>query len=157
MQELQICFVLSLYLHLGRSLCAVSPVMLAFRACIGSSSAAGSRYTATSSRQIIRTHQQQPLQRRHLRPFYFCSKLQSNFIFSRAASSSTEFDPDEIRTRQPPRWLQRPAVLLLAFMPIFTFSLGVWQIQRLQWKLQLIDELESKLKKEPLDLPKNIE
>jgi len=42
-------------------------------------------------------------------------------------------------------------------MPIFTFGLGAWQIQRLQWKLELIDELESKLKKEPLDLPKNIE
>jgi surfeit locus 1 family protein len=42
-------------------------------------------------------------------------------------------------------------------MPVFTFTLGVWQIQRLQWKLALIDELERKLKKEPLSLPKNIE
>ncbi|UZJ51091.1 hypothetical protein CBS101457_000411 [Exobasidium rhododendri] len=77
---------------------------------------------------------------------------------TRAAFGQEGEDEDaDRRPRQPPRWFQRPIVLLLAFMPVFTFGLGCWQIQRLQWKLELIDELESKLKKEPLSLPKNID
>lgn len=39
---------------------------------------------------------------------------------------------------------------------MFTFGLGVWQIKRLGWKLNLIEELEWKLKKEPISLPRNI-
>ena len=35
-------------------------------------------------------------------------------------------------------------------------GLGVWQIKRLGWKLNLIEELEWKLKKEPISLPRNI-
>jgi len=87
-------------------------------------------------------------------------RLPNQTIFSRLASTTASFEHDEDsdrKPRQPPRWFQRPIVLLLAFMPVFTFTLGVWQIKRLQWKLELIDELESKLKKEPLSLPKNIE
>jgi hypothetical protein len=86
--------------------------------------------------------------------------INNNLITSRKASTSAEaFQEldDEAKTKQPPKWFRRPVVLILAFMPIFTFGLGVWQIQRLQWKLELIDELENKLKKQPLDLPRNIE
>lgn len=54
------------------------------------------------------------------------------------------------------RWYRSPLLMLLGFMPIFTFSLGWWQIQRLDWKLGLIEELEYKLKKQPIRLPKNI-
>ncbi|KAG8697287.1 surf-like protein [Ceratobasidium sp. 395] len=62
---------------------------------------------------------------------------------------------------QPPRgksgfsWTS-PTTLVLGFIPIFTFGLGTWQIQRLQWKLALIDELEEKARREPLILPKRI-
>ncbi|KEP48969.1 cytochrome oxidase assembly protein Shy1 [Rhizoctonia solani 123E] len=49
-----------------------------------------------------------------------------------------------------------PTTLILGFIPIFTFGLGTWQIQRLQWKLALIDELEEKSRREPLVLPKRI-
>ncbi|KAH7886146.1 SURF1 family-domain-containing protein [Phlebopus sp. FC_14] len=52
-------------------------------------------------------------------------------------------------------WLS-PTVLLLGFIPIFTFALGTWQMQRLQWKVSLIDELEEKLQREPILLPKRI-
>ncbi|GBE77684.1 Cytochrome oxidase assembly protein [Sparassis crispa] len=41
-------------------------------------------------------------------------------------------------------------------MPIFTFALGTWQVQRLKWKVALIDELEEKLHLEPMLLPKQI-
>ncbi|QRV97311.1 cytochrome oxidase assembly factor [Ceratobasidium sp. AG-Ba] len=49
-----------------------------------------------------------------------------------------------------------PTTLVLGFIPIFTFGLGTWQIQRLQWKLALIEELEEKARREPLILPKRI-
>lgn len=49
-----------------------------------------------------------------------------------------------------------PTMLLLGFVPIFTFALGTWQLRRLQWKVALIDELEEKLQLQPLSLPKRI-
>ncbi|KAG8219477.1 SURF1 family-domain-containing protein, partial [Butyriboletus roseoflavus] len=49
-----------------------------------------------------------------------------------------------------------PTILLLGFIPIFTFALGTWQLQRLQWKVNLIDELEEKLQRDPILLPKRI-
>jgi surfeit locus 1 family protein len=41
-------------------------------------------------------------------------------------------------------------------MPIFTFALGTWQLQRLQWKVNLIDELQEKLEREPISLPRHV-
>ncbi|KIJ66323.1 hypothetical protein HYDPIDRAFT_86403 [Hydnomerulius pinastri MD-312] len=52
-------------------------------------------------------------------------------------------------------WLS-PTILVLGFIPIFTFALGTWQLQRLQWKINLIDELEEKLERDPILLPKRI-
>ncbi|KAF8711975.1 hypothetical protein RHS03_01609, partial [Rhizoctonia solani] len=49
-----------------------------------------------------------------------------------------------------------PTTLVLGFIPIFTFGLGTWQIQRLKWKVALIEELEEKSRREPLVLPKRI-
>ena len=57
----------------------------------------------------------------------------------------------------PPRpWYLNPTTLVLGFIPVFTFGLGYWQIRRLQWKVSLIEELEDKLRREPMRLPKNI-
>ena len=47
--------------------------------------------------------------------------------------------------------------LLLLIIPIATFGLGTWQIFRLQWKLNLIEKLETKTKKSPIDVPSDIE
>ena len=41
--------------------------------------------------------------------------------------------------------------------PILTFGLGTWQIKRLNWKMNLIDELDEKLAKPPMRLPAKIE
>lgn len=49
-----------------------------------------------------------------------------------------------------------PTILLLGFIPLFTFALGTWQLQRLQWKISLIDELEEKLERDPIRLPRRI-
>lgn len=42
-------------------------------------------------------------------------------------------------------------------MPVFTFFLGAWQIKRLQWKVDLIDQLDQKLHQPPVRLPAKIE
>lgn len=44
-------------------------------------------------------------------------------------------------------------MVLLGITPIVTFALGTWQIQRLKWKINLIDELEQKLQRAPMNLP----
>ena len=46
--------------------------------------------------------------------------------------------------------------LLLLIIPIATFGLGTWQIFRLQWKLNLIEKLETKTKKSPIDVPSEL-
>lgn len=68
--------------------------------------------------------------------------------------------PEDYSKPRPSRgsrsWYKSPVTLVLGFIPVFTFALGYWQVQRLEWKLNLIDELEDKLSREPLRLPKNI-
>ncbi|GCC46819.1 hypothetical protein chiPu_0031066, partial [Chiloscyllium punctatum] len=47
-------------------------------------------------------------------------------------------------------WLLKWALLLI---PVSTFSLGTWQVQRRKWKLQLIKDLQERTRSEPLPLP----
>ncbi|KAK7465348.1 surf-like protein [Stygiomarasmius scandens] len=47
-------------------------------------------------------------------------------------------------------------MLVVGFIPFFTFGLGTWQLYRLKWKINLIDELEEKLQLQPLSLPRRI-
>ncbi|KAF7303253.1 SURF1-like protein [Mycena kentingensis (nom. inval.)] len=49
-----------------------------------------------------------------------------------------------------------PTMVLLGTVPFFTLGLGTWQLQRLQWKVALIDELEEKLQLSAIGLPKRI-
>lgn len=42
-------------------------------------------------------------------------------------------------------------------MPIVCFGLGTWQVRRLQWKLDMIDQLEEKLNQDTVRLPARIE
>jgi surfeit locus 1 family protein len=48
------------------------------------------------------------------------------------------------------------ALGLLGLMPITCVGLGVWQVQRLRWKEELIDDLSDKLQRAPLSLPRNV-
>jgi hypothetical protein len=52
--------------------------------------------------------------------------------------------------------LLRPLNMLVVIIPFFTFSLGVWQVKRLRWKLDLIDEIQRNIEKDPMILPPNI-
>ena len=126
---------------------------------------------STSSQHLLRAHYSpsvfasssrkgsciSPQNTRSLPPLY-TRALSSSSSSSPSAEYGEEYDegPNQ-RAKRPPRWYQRPAVWLLGAMPIVTLYLGVWQVKRLRWKLDLIDELESKLKREPLSLPKNID
>lgn len=47
-------------------------------------------------------------------------------------------------------------MILLGVTPFITFALGTWQIQRLKWKINLIDELHEKLQRAPIDLPDHV-
>ncbi|CAG8492894.1 2914_t:CDS:2 [Ambispora gerdemannii] len=48
------------------------------------------------------------------------------------------------------------ATYLLTLIPIITFGLGTWQVQRLRWKMGLINEAQERTAKPPMKLPKNI-
>ena len=48
------------------------------------------------------------------------------------------------------------AAILFAGMPILAFCLGVWQIRRREWKLELIKMLEERTGSAPIPLPKDL-
>jgi hypothetical protein len=73
------------------------------------------------------------------------SHLQSRF------SSSYNSRQESLRSQ-----ILRPTTIVLILVPIFTFGLGWWQIQRLRWKVGLIEEVERNMKKEPMVLPAHI-
>ncbi|KAE8350280.1 cytochrome oxidase [Aspergillus coremiiformis] len=50
-----------------------------------------------------------------------------------------------------------PGLIILALIPIISFALGTWQIQRLDWKTKLIAKYEDRLVKPPLPLPPQID
>ncbi|RXW19158.1 hypothetical protein EST38_g6681 [Candolleomyces aberdarensis] len=45
---------------------------------------------------------------------------------------------------------------VVGIIPFFTFALGTWQMKRLKWKIDLIDELDEKLQLPPLKFPSKI-
>ncbi|PIC41541.1 hypothetical protein B9Z55_008924 [Caenorhabditis nigoni] len=46
--------------------------------------------------------------------------------------------------------------ILMLGLPAFAFSLGVWQIYRLIWKLDLIEHFKSRLSQEAIELPDDL-
>ncbi|KAL4997619.1 SURF1 family-domain-containing protein [Aspergillus recurvatus] len=50
-----------------------------------------------------------------------------------------------------------PGLIILALIPIISFALGTWQVQRLDWKTKLIAKVEDQLVKDPLPLPPRID
>ncbi|KAL0071729.1 surf-like protein [Marasmius tenuissimus] len=72
-------------------------------------------------------------------------------LFGRSAKSSV---PSVYRPRVEP-WLS-PTIVLVGFIPVLTFALGTWQLGRLKWKINLIDELQEKLELHPLVLPSKV-
>ncbi|KAF8977897.1 surf-like protein [Entomortierella lignicola] len=52
------------------------------------------------------------------------------------------------------RW--SPFTIGLALCPIVTFGLGTWQVQRLRWKVDLIESLEDRMSLEAIPLPRKV-
>ncbi|PYH98742.1 cytochrome oxidase [Aspergillus ellipticus CBS 707.79] len=50
-----------------------------------------------------------------------------------------------------------PGLIILALIPIISFALGTWQIQRLDWKTKIIAKFEDRLVKPPLPLPPRVD
>ncbi|EST10181.1 Surfeit locus 1/Shy1 [Kalmanozyma brasiliensis GHG001] len=85
-------------------------------------------------------------------PRPFSSTSSRNEIYTDTPDSYSR--PSSSKSSAP--WYRSPTTLVLGFIPIFTFALGYWQIRRLKWKVSLIEELEDKLSRAPLTLPRNI-
>lgn len=49
-----------------------------------------------------------------------------------------------------------PTTAVLCFVPVLTGVLGVWQLQRLQWKVGLIREVDEAMAREPMVLPDEV-
>ncbi|KAG0043169.1 surf-like protein [Gryganskiella cystojenkinii] len=49
-----------------------------------------------------------------------------------------------------------PVTIGLALCPIITFGLGTWQVQRLRWKVDLIEQLEDRMALEAIPLPRKV-
>jgi surfeit locus 1 family protein len=73
---------------------------------------------------------------------------------ARLESTSAGSGPSQYSVKQT-RMLS-PSMILLGIIPIFTFALGTWQVERLKWKVNLIDELQEKLSRDPMVLPRRI-
>jgi hypothetical protein len=74
-------------------------------------------------------------------------------IFRSARCYTTQV-PIIYKPRKQP--LISPTLVFVGFIPVLTFGLGVWQLQRLKWKVNLIDELQEKLYYPPLPLPSRV-
>ncbi|KAI0785008.1 mitochondrial protein required for respiration [Abortiporus biennis] len=93
-----------------------------------------------------------PFSRQAAKSIFFKSKAPHVIRFE---STTTQTPPSaQYQAKKIP--LLSPTMILLGIMPIFTFALGTWQVQRLKWKVNLIDELEEKLGRDPMLLPKHI-
>lgn len=53
-------------------------------------------------------------------------------------------------------WYKSPVLYVLATVPFITLWLGFWQLRRLKWKVSLIDELDYKLRQDPIPMPRHI-
>jgi len=65
----------------------------------------------------------------------------------------SNWDESKSRTRRKTSLGAKVTLGLLVLMPIIAFGLGTWQVQRLQWKLDLISRAEDRLLLPPLELP----
>ena len=75
---------------------------------------------------------------------------------STAGESTGTSDDAKFHLKAKRDSLFSPFMIIVGIVPIFTFALGTWQVQRLKWKVDLIDELQEKLEREPMLLPRQV-
>ena len=81
-------------------------------------------------------------------------QLPVSVIESEDGGEPLVYNRPQKKRRKP--WYTSPVMYVLAAMPFVTLYLGFCQMRRLKWKVNLIDELDDKLRREPLRLPRNI-
>ena len=93
----------------------------------------------------------QSLTRLGLRPVLRQSRqLRRQNAPARYSSSSTQY------TTSTRNFRLTPTTAVLCFVPVHTGFLGVWQLQRLKWKVQLIEDVDTAMAKDPMILPNDI-
>jgi len=76
------------------------------------------------------------------------------FCLKKNGSHPVRFYQTQSQTGVNPKW--DPSGLIFLVFPIGTFCLGTWQVQRRQWKLDLIDDLEAKTQALPVSFPTDL-
>ncbi|KAM4696991.1 surfeit locus protein 1 [Rhinophrynus dorsalis] len=72
--------------------------------------------------------------------------LQKNLGFGSSRSFSSSATASETSEDTVLKWI-------LLLIPVATFSLGTWQVQRRRWKLKLIEDMEGRVTAKPVPLP----
>jgi len=85
---------------------------------------------------------------------YYASREHLNFI--KNVKKQQLQRPDGMGRKSDVEKVGLGGYLLLA-VPITTLGLGLWQVQRKQWKESLIKTLETKMNMEPVALPENLD
>lgn len=70
-------------------------------------------------------------------------------------SATRKYSTTPTGSRKTQKTIQEKGYILLV-IPAAGFCLGTWQVQRRQWKLSLIDDLEKKTRAEPIPFPDNL-
>lgn len=84
------------------------------------------------------------------------SRLSRYYLaISQTRSFYSKSDVPSIYKPRKESWIT-PTMILVGTIPFLTFALGTWQLKRLKWKVNLIDELEEKLQLRPLPLPPKV-
>ncbi|PWN49549.1 hypothetical protein IE53DRAFT_138389 [Violaceomyces palustris] len=129
-----------------------TPTLSQYRAITRSIGPASPNWLQPAFYQTFGRHEKRTQQRQSRSFSSTSSRCQDNGEYSDPQSDYSK--PRQGAGARP--WYKTPTTLVLGFIPIFTFGLGVWQIKRLKWKLSLIEELDDKLRKDPIRLPRNI-
>lgn len=87
--------------------------------------------------------------------------INNNFILYKKAAKNVTVNTfrlnktftHSIRVKNPKKKPGEVIKWVLLIMPVTSFGLGCWQVYRLQWKLELLDMLQSKANSAPVEIP----
>ncbi|KAK3330932.1 SURF1 family-domain-containing protein [Apodospora peruviana] len=122
----------------------------------------GSRCLSTAQPQKCPSHRvllhaspasRRPSPSRRRRPLSTSSRIDRQPGDNPSFTSVLDNPPELVRTGRR----HGPGLIILAIIPVTAFILGCWQVQRLQWKTDLIAKCEDRLVREPLPLPPRVD
>jgi surfeit locus 1 family protein len=63
---------------------------------------------------------------------------------------------DQLKSKRQSGEVNLTATILFAGIPLITFGLGVWQVNRREWKINLIKMLEERTNEAPIEIPEDL-